>query len=87
MPEAIAMGCALYGLSPLEALTAATANAAWVIGLDEQLGRLAVGMRADLLLLDGTTLAEVPYRPGHNPVVATWIGGELSAGNPARMAR
>jgi len=85
MPEAIAMGCALYGLSPLEALTAATANAAWVLGLDERLGRLAMHMRADLVLLDGTTVAEVPYRPGHNPVVASWIGGELVAGHPERI--
>jgi imidazolonepropionase len=86
MPEAIAMGCALYGLSPLDALSAATANAACVLGLNEQLGRLAVGMRADLVLLDGLTIAQIAYRPGHNPVVATWFGGELRAGDPDRIS-
>jgi imidazolonepropionase len=76
MPETIAMACSLYGMTPLEALTAATANPAWVLGIDDRAGTLEVGKRADLLLLDGPTFAHVPYRPGHNPVVTTVIGGE-----------
>jgi imidazolonepropionase len=79
MPEAIAMACTLYGLVPLHALTAATANAAWVLGLDGRLGTLEVGKRADLLLLEEASFAEVPYRPGHDPVVATVIGGNVVA--------
>jgi imidazolonepropionase len=79
MPETIALACSLYGLTPLEALTAATANAAWVLGLDDRLGTLGPGRRADLVLLDGPTFAHVPYRPGHDPVVATVIGGERVA--------
>jgi imidazolonepropionase len=77
MPETIAMACSLYGMTPLEALTAATANPAWVLGIDNQVGTLEPGKRADLVLLDGPTFAHVPYRPGHNPVTATVIGGEL----------
>ena len=80
MPEAIAVGCSLYGMPPLEALTAATANAAWVLGLHDRLGSLEPGLRADVLILDGSSFAEVPYRPGHNPVVATFIDGELVHG-------
>jgi imidazolonepropionase len=76
MPETIAMACSLYGMTPLEALTAATANPAWVLGIDDQVGTLEPGKRADLVLLDGPSFAHVPYRPGHNPVVATVIGGE-----------
>lgn len=75
MPETIAIACSLYGMTPLEALTAATANPAWVLGLDDRLGILEVGKRADLVLLDGPTFAQVPYRPGHDPVLATVIGG------------
>jgi imidazolonepropionase len=75
MPETIAMACSLYGVTPLEALTAATANPAWVLGLDGRLGTLEPGKRADLILLDEPTFAHVPYRPGHNPVVTTVIGG------------
>ena len=76
MPETIAMACSLYGMTPLAALTAATANPAWVLGIDDRVGTLEPGKRADLVLLDGPSFAHVPYRPGHNPVVATVIGGE-----------
>jgi len=75
MPEAIAVACSLYGLTPLEALTAATANPASVLGLERRLGTLAPGMCADLVVLDGEAFREVPYRPGHDPVVRTVIGG------------
>jgi imidazolonepropionase len=76
MPETVAMACSLYGMTPLEALTAATANPAWVLGMSDRLGTLEPGKRADLLLLDSPSFAHVPYRPGHNPVVTTVIGGE-----------
>ena len=75
MPEVIALGCSLYGLSPAEALPAVTANPAWVLGLDDRLGTLEPGKRADFLVLDVEDFAGVPYRPGHNPVEQTWIGG------------
>jgi imidazolonepropionase len=80
MPEAIAMACTVYGMEPLAALTAATANPAWVLGLDDQLGTLEVGKRADFLLLEEPDFAQVPYRPGHYPVVATFIAGDLAHG-------
>ena len=82
MPEAIALACTLYGFEPLQALTAATANPAWVLGLDDRLGTLEVGKRADFLLLDTPAFAQVPYRPGHDPVVATFVGGELAWDRP-----
>ena len=87
MPEAIAIACAAYGLAPLEALTASTRNAAWVLGLDDAHGVLAPGFRADVLLLDVPSFAHVPYRPGRNPVAAAIVGGELVAGDPARVGR
>ena len=80
MPEAMAMACVLYGLSPREALVAATANAAWALGLDRRLGVLAPGTRADFVVLDADDIREVPYRPGHDPVVDTYIGGVREGG-------
>jgi len=44
------MGCVLYGLSPAEALAGVTRNAARALGLGDQLGRLAPGYQADMLL-------------------------------------
>jgi imidazolonepropionase len=75
MPEAVAFGCAWYGLTPHEALTATTLNAAWVLGLHERTGSLEVGKDADLVVLDAEAFRRVPYRPGHNPVLATLVGG------------
>lgn len=79
MPEAIAIGCSLYRLSPLEALVATTINPAWVLGLHERHGWLGPGSRADFVVLEGPEFRQVPYRPGHNPVVATFIGGDRIA--------
>ncbi|MGZ8600144.1 MAG: imidazolonepropionase [Actinomycetota bacterium] len=79
MPEAIAFACTSYGLTPMEALTAATANPAFVLGMDDRLGTLEVGKRADVLLLEEPRFAQVPYRPGHDPVVAALVGGEVIA--------
>ena len=40
------------GLTPLEAIRAATANAARILGADRDLGTVAVGKLADLMILD-----------------------------------
>ena len=80
MPEALATGCALYGLTPLEALTASTLNPAWVLGAAERSGTLEVGKRADLLVLEGEAFRQVPYRPGHNPVLHAYAGGTRVGG-------
>jgi imidazolonepropionase len=75
MPEGIAMACTLYGIPPLAALTAATSNPAWALGLADRLGSLEAGKRADFLVLEGDDFRQVPYRPGHNPVMRTYVGG------------
>jgi len=77
MPEVIAMAAGVYEVPPLEALTATTVNPASVLGLADRLGTIEPGKRADLVLLEETSFAQVPYRPGHDPVVATIVGGEL----------
>ncbi len=46
------MGCTLFGLTPEEALTAVTCNAARALGQGDTLGTLSVGKQADLLLWD-----------------------------------
>jgi imidazolonepropionase len=80
MPEAIAVACSLYGMTPLEALAASTVNAAWVLGLATSHGTLAPGRRADLVVLDTGEFGQVPYRPGHNPVLHTYVSGRRIGG-------
>jgi imidazolonepropionase-like amidohydrolase len=47
------------GLSALEAIQAATQNAALMLGLDGRLGVVAPGMIADLLVVDGDPVADI----------------------------
>ncbi len=47
------------GLSALEAITAGTVNGALMLGLDGQLGRVAPGYLADVLIVDGDPAADL----------------------------
>jgi imidazolonepropionase len=75
MPLIVGLAVRRYGWSAREALLAATLNAAWVLRMSGETGSLEVGKRADVLLLDGA-IEHVPYRFGHNPVAAAFVGGE-----------
>jgi imidazolonepropionase-like amidohydrolase len=59
VPFAVADLVAWCGMSPVEALAAATGVAARAIGLADRTGRLAPGLQADLLVVDGDALADV----------------------------
>jgi imidazolonepropionase len=83
MPEVLAIASALYGMAPADAMTAATLRGAEVLGLSDRLGTLEAGKRADFLVLDSADIAMVPYRPGHNPVVETFVAGERLGGRSA----
>ncbi len=47
------------GLSALEAIQAATKNAAFVLGLDGEVGEVAAGKLADVLIVDGDPVADI----------------------------
>jgi imidazolonepropionase-like amidohydrolase len=47
------------GLSPLQALQAATVNPARFVGMEDQLGSVQTGKLADLVLLDGNPLTDI----------------------------
>lgn len=48
-----------YGMSPLEAIQAATINAADALGRSDDVGEIAVGRYADLIAIDGDILSNV----------------------------
>ncbi len=79
---ALALAVRLNGLTPQEALTAATVNAAAALGLTGP-GCLAPGLPADLLVLESPHWLDLPYTLGANPVREVWIAGERGDGRSA----
>jgi imidazolonepropionase-like amidohydrolase len=63
-----------HGMTPEQALTAATWNSANAIGLAETHGKIAVGRRADLLVVDGDPFDDLGALRN---VRAVYLGGRL----------
>jgi imidazolonepropionase len=61
MPLMLSLACVQMGLLPAEALTAATINAAWSLGMGEQVGSLEVGKQADFLIHEFADFRELAY--------------------------
>ena len=61
MAFVMSLACLEMRLTPAEALTAATINAAWSLGLGEEIGSLEVGKRADLLMHECADYRELAY--------------------------
>lgn len=71
----IALACRAMGMTPAEAISAATINAAFAVGLGDQVGSLEPGKRADLILLDVPSYQHLGYRFGTNLVSMVIVGG------------
>lgn len=87
LPLAMALACRLYSLSPIEALAAATVNAAYVLGLESEVGRIEPGLGADLVILDAPSFEHLVYRPDGDHVVAVVIAGEIAYLRPGSEPR
>jgi imidazolonepropionase-like amidohydrolase len=48
-----------YGMTPMEAIQAATRNAAQALDREKDVGAIAVGRFADIIAVDGNPLADV----------------------------
>lgn len=68
----MALACRYCGLTIQEALTAATLNAAYAIGMGEEVGSLERGKKADLVIWDVPDFRYLAYRFGVNPVKAVF---------------
>jgi len=76
-----------HGLTPLAAIASATSVAARLLGLDEEIGSIAVGKRADLIVVAGDPLADLGRLVAPRHVVqagrllpgATLDGSDVSA--------
>ena len=79
MPAAIALAVTLTGLSPHQAIVAATINAAHALGRGGRTGALVKGRRADMLVLETDDERELAYALGAPLVGRVFAAGRLVA--------
>ena len=71
----LSAACSRMGMSPAEALRAATAGGARALQLGDDCGVLQSGAPADLVLWRVTSVAELSYRLATPLVAGVWKGG------------
>jgi imidazolonepropionase len=76
LPLVMNLACTRLGLTPEEALCACTANSAHVLGA-EDVGRLAPGYKADVLLLDAPDWRHLAYHLGGDRFAAKIKSGQV----------
>lgn len=69
------MACVLFGLTPLEALQGVTKHAAQALGLEDQIGTIEVGKRADFALFDIDHPRDIASKFGVNPCIGRYLDG------------
>ena len=76
LPLVCALAATQLGLAPAEALVACTVNAAHVLGRADEVGRLAPGYAADVVLLDAPDWRHLAYHLGGELVHTVVVRGE-----------
>jgi imidazolonepropionase len=77
MQMAIALAVARLGLTPEEAWSAATINAAYAAGCGDITGSLEIGKQADLLVLNVADYRDIPRQFGINHVAMVFRDGVM----------
>jgi imidazolonepropionase len=77
MPFVFGLAVLNMNLAVNEALVATTLNAAYAVGMAEEVGSLEKGKKADFLLLDGESPAILAYHAGVSPVREVYKCGEM----------
>jgi imidazolonepropionase len=76
MPMVLSLACSQLRMSPAEAITAATVNAAYSLRRATQIGSLEVGKQADIAVFDVDDYREIPYYFGVNKCWMTLKKGQ-----------
>ncbi|MEM2280991.1 MAG: imidazolonepropionase [Candidatus Bathyarchaeia archaeon] len=82
----IAFACHLMRMTPAEAITAATINAAHAVGRAHEVGSLEVGKKADVIVLNVPNHVYLGYRFGVNLVEKVIKDGRLVVDEEAELA-
>jgi imidazolonepropionase len=66
MQMILSIACAQMRMTPCEAITAATINPAYSLGLGSEIGSLEIGKQADIAIFDCKDYRQIPYFFGIN---------------------
>ena len=75
LPEAMALASRLFGLTPAECLAGVTRHAARALGLQDELGTLEVGKRADIAIWDIAHPRDLTYWLGRRQLAGLLVAG------------
>jgi imidazolonepropionase len=73
----IQLACFNMKMTPAEAICASTFNSACAIGLNDSIGSLELGKKADIIILDCESHLHIPYHFGINLVDSVVKNGEI----------
>ena len=77
MSFVVSLACVKMGMTPEEAINAATLNGAFAMGVAEETGSITVGKRANVLITRPIeSYAEIPYRFAHNLIDQVYLNGQ-----------
>ncbi|MEO6832449.1 MAG: imidazolonepropionase [Chitinophagaceae bacterium] len=77
VPLLLSIACTQMKMLPEEAINAVTLNGAAALELQEQIGTIAVGKKANFILTKPmNSLAYIPYDYGNNPVERLFVNGK-----------
>ncbi len=77
MQFVLSLACSAMHLTPAEAISAATINAAYALARDDRIGSLEPGKQADLLVMDVGDYREIPYYFAWNHCAMTVKRGRM----------
>lgn len=77
MPFVLTLACLYMGMSPQEAISAATINGAYAMNLEQEVGSICRGKLANLIITQPiNSLAFIPYYFGGDVIESVWIKGQ-----------
>jgi imidazolonepropionase len=78
IPLVLSLASTQMGMTPAEAITATTINAAYSLGKGEQIGSLEPGKRADFVIHDSNDYREISYFVGVESVLNVYVDGQCA---------
>jgi imidazolonepropionase len=81
MPMILSLACAQLRMTPAEAISAVTINAAYALRREKQIGSLEVGKQADIAVFEVADYREIPYYFGVSHCWMTVKRGRVIHGN------